>query len=219
MNNNENIFWALYKADTEKEIERLISNSRTFLNPTNWKPYGNNQGNFGTFESQQNHPVPALIEKITNSIDATLIKQCKLHGIDPKSSQAPKSMNKAVELFYNVKDGEIGELSEKQRRELAENIQILAVGDKAQPSIVIYDNGEGQTPDNFEKTFLSLHSNNKTNIHFVQGKYNMGSTGAVVFCGDNKYQLIGSKRCLELEGSEAKFGFTLVRRHPLTKEE
>lgn len=213
------IFWKLFNADTEAEVDEILSSEKIFSDAKNWKPYGNNQGNFGTFESQQNHPVPALIEKITNSIDALLIKECKLKGIDPKSTGAPKSMSEAVELFYNVKDGEVGELSEKQRRELAENIQILAVGDKSQPSIIIYDNGEGQSPDNFENSFLSLHRNNKTNIHFVQGKYNMGSTGAVVFCGDNKYQLIGSKRCKELENVETEFGFTLVRRHPLSSEE
>lgn len=217
--NMKEIFWKLYKADTEEEIEQLLSTEQLFADSKNWKPYGNNQGNFGTFESQQNHPVPALIEKITNSIDAILIKESKLRGIDPKSAEAPKSMSKAVELFYQVKDGEIGELSEKQRRELAENIQVIAVGDKTQPSIVIYDNGEGQAPEYFEDSFLSLHRNNKTSIHFVQGKYNMGSTGAVVFCGDNKYQLIGSKRCRELENAESEFGFTLVRRHPLSADE
>lgn len=213
------IFWKLFNANSEEEVKSIITKNTLLNEPKNWKPYGNNQGNFGTFESQQNHPVPALIEKITNSIDAILIKDCKLKGIDPKSSDAPKTMNKAVELFYNVKDGEIGELSEKERRTLAENIQVLALGDKAQPSVIIYDYGEGQTPNNFENTFLSLHQNNKTNIHFVQGKYNMGSTGAVVFCGDNKYQLIGSKRCTEIEGKESDFGFTLVRRHPLSMEE
>ncbi|OIN92086.1 MAG: nucleotide pyrophosphohydrolase [Anaerolineae bacterium CG03_land_8_20_14_0_80_58_20] len=51
----------------------------------------------------------------------------------------------------------------------------------------LYDNGEGQHPDDFPNTFLSLHRNNKTDIHFVQGKYNMGSTGAVVFCGTHRY--------------------------------
>lgn len=213
------IFWKFFNADTEQEVDLVLNNNSIFNDPVNWKPYGNNKGNFGTFESQQNHPVPALIEKITNSIDAILIKECKLKGIDPKSQDAPKSMSKAVELFYNVKDGEIGELSGQQRRELAENIQILAVGDKSQPSIIIYDCGEGQTPENFEHTFLSLHRNNKTNIHFVQGKYNMGSTGAVVFCGDNKYQLVASKRCKELENNDSDFGFTLVRRHPLSKDE
>lgn len=215
----EDLFWKLYSLNTEEELKNIVESNTLFTNPKNWKPYGNNQGNFGTFESQQNHPVPALIEKITNSIDAMLIKECKLNGIDPKSKEAPRTMSKAVEMFYNVKDGEIGELTATERRILAENIQVIAVGDKVQPSIIIYDYGEGQTPENFEKTFLSLHRNNKTNIQFVQGKYNMGSTGAVVFCGDNKYQLIGSKRCKELEEDHSKFGFTLVRRHPLSKEE
>ena len=214
----EALFWSLYNCNHEDEINRIISGNSLLNNLTNWKPYGNNIGNFGTFESQQNHPVPALVEKITNSIDAILIKECKLRGIDPSSDNAPITMKKAVELFYNVKDGEIGELDSKSRRSIAENIQILALGDKAEPSLVIYDNGEGQNPQDFENTFLSLHKNNKTNIHFVQGKYNMGSTGAVVFCGENKYQLIASKRNPELNGNN-ELGFTLVRRHPLTRDE
>ena len=121
------IFWKLFNANSEKEIDEIIDNNPIFNSSENWKPYGNNMGNFGTFENQQNHPVPALIEKITNSIDATLIKDCLLKGIDPKSYDAPKTMSEAVELFYSVKDGEIGELSEKERRVLAENIQIIAL--------------------------------------------------------------------------------------------
>ncbi len=214
----EKLFWQLYNSDSETEVNNVILSNDLFKDPTNWKPYGGIEGNFGTFESQQNHPVPALIEKITNSIDATLIKDCKINGIDPKSKDAPKSMSEAVEKFYNVKNGEIGELSNKERRELAENIQILATGDKTQPCITIFDSGEGQTPENFVNTFLSLHRGNKANIHFVQGKYNMGSTGAVVFCGDKKYQLIASKRNKQLnDNGDSNLGFTIVRKHPLTK--
>ncbi len=213
----EKLFWELYNADSESEVEKIIKKHQIFHDSENWKPYGGNKGNFGTFESQQNHPVPALIEKITNSIDATLIKDCKLNGIDPKSNEAPKSMSEAVELFHGVKNGEIGELTNKERRELAENIQVIATGDKKQPSITIFDMGEGQLPSEFENTFLSLHKNNKASIQFVQGKYNMGSTGAVVFCGEKKYQLIASKRNKELnDGIESEIGFTLVRRHPLS---
>ena len=43
----------------------------------------------------------------------------------------------------------------------------------------------------------------------------MGGTGALVFCGKRRFQLIGSRR---FNGSEL-FGFTLVRRHPLTSSE
>jgi hypothetical protein len=49
----------------------------------------------------------------------------------------------------------------------------------------------------------------------VQGKYNMGGSGALVFCGDKRYQLIGSRRYDET----GDFGFTLLRRHPLSDEE
>lgn len=153
----QQLFWDLYNSNTEDEVSSIIEKHSIFSVPNSWKPYGGAKGNFGTFESQQNHPVPALIEKITNSIDAMLIKECLLKVIDPKSSKAPKTMSSAVELFYGVNNGEIGELTQTERRILGENIQLIAVGDKSQPSLIIYDNGEGQNPENFEDTFLSLH--------------------------------------------------------------
>jgi hypothetical protein len=190
----EELFWRIFNANSEDELTSIINSEAIFKDRNNWKPYGGIEGNFGTFEAQQNNAIPALVEKITNSIDATLIKECRISGIDPKSKEAPKTMIEAVEKFYQVPNGEISELGPVKRRELAENIQIIASGDQKTPSILIYDAGEGQVPKEFENTFLSLHRGNKANIHFVQGKYNMGSTGAVVFCGEKKYQLIGSKR-------------------------
>lgn len=211
------LFWKIYNAKSESELSEIIRKNNIFLNRENWKPYGGIEGNFGTFEAQQNNAIPALVEKITNSIDATLIKECRINNIDPKSKAAPRTMADAVEKFYKVPNGEISELGPGKRRELAENIQIIATGSPKTPSITVYDAGEGQTPDNFHNTFLSLHRGNKANIHFVQGKYNMGSTGAVVFCGEKKYQLIASKRSGDLTKREdnSDFGFTLVRRHPL----
>ncbi|MBE0491324.1 MAG: hypothetical protein IBX44_03620 [Sulfurospirillum sp.] len=82
-------------------------------------------------------------------------------------------------------------------------------------SLIIYDNGEGQHPKDFESTFLSIGKGNKNDILFVQGKYNMGGTGAIVFCGKNRYQLIASKK---YDGS-GKFGFTLIRKHPFSEED
>ena len=43
----------------------------------------------------------------------------------------------------------------------------------------------------------------------------MGGSGALVFCGKKRYQLIASKK---YDGT-GNFGFTLVREHPLSKEE
>jgi hypothetical protein len=58
-------------------------------------------------------------------------------------------MDQAVEEFYKIKMVRL-KLSANARRLLAENIQVIALGDKKVPSIVIYDNGEGQHPDHFK---------------------------------------------------------------------
>ncbi len=133
-----------------------------------------------------------MVEKITNSIDAILIKECLMRGINPKSKNmnVPKNMQEAISFFYNIKNGKWENASKERRREIAENIQFIVDGDKSCPNITIYDNGEGQCPEDFENTFLSLQKGNKADIPFVQGKYNFGSTGAVVFCGGHVINLL-----------------------------
>ena len=114
--------------------------------------------------------------------------------------------------FPNHRDWDLPTLRNQQ----AESIQILADGPKrGNTSLIIYDDGEGQHPEEFENTFLSLLRGNKNEIHFVQGKYNMGGSGSIVFCGKKRYQLIGSKRY----DNTGEFGFTLIREHPLSKAE
>lgn len=162
-----------------------------------------------------------MVEKPINSIDAILLKECKLKGIDPKSPKAPKSIQDAIEQFFGIKRADYSELTPIQRRELAENIQIIAEGSNKKPNIIIYDNGEGQNPKSFKDTFLSLSKNNKLQIKFVQGQYCMGSTGVLPNCGEKKYQLILSRKhpALLQNNQSDEFGFTLVRKHTISPEE
>ena len=208
----------LYKASTEKEVDEIISlRSSIFGDSKTWHPLDNNESNFGVIENQQSSPIAALIEKITNAIDAILMRKCFEVGISPKSSDAPRNMTEAVERFFDRKSNNCCEdwnLSSFRQKQ-AEEIQIIASGPRMETSLVIYDNGEGQHPEDFENTFLSLLKGNKAEIPFVQGKYNMGGTGAIVFCGKKRYQLIASKR---YDGT-GNFGFTLVREHPLNEHE
>jgi hypothetical protein len=210
--NNKSLFEKLYAASTEAEIQAIIGANPTIFGKENWQPIGNSESNFSIIENQQSNPIAALVEKVTNSIDAILMKKCLEKDIDPKSKEAPKSMDEAVELFFpKYKHWDLN----TARRQQAEDIQIIADGPTKESSVIVYDNGEGQHPDNFEQTFLSLMRGNKNEIHFVQGKYNMGGSGAIVFCGEKGYQLIGSKK---FDGS-GQFGFTLTREHPLSQEE
>lgn len=188
-----------------------------------WKPYGNNFNNAGTFENQQSSPENALVEKLTNSIDAILMKECMIRGIQPKDktdSRVPQTINAATKMFFNVDNGKWENIVVSERNRIAQDIQIILTDDRKTPNVAIYDNGEGQNPSNFENTFLSIARGNKNDVPFVQGKYNMGSTGSLVFCGDkHRYQMIISRRNSELNDSDGLIGFTLVRRHILTPEE
>lgn len=213
LNMLDTIFWKLYKSKTEADVDKCIAENDAVFNSENWKPIGDTESNYSIIENQQSNPIAALVEKVTNSIDALLMKECLGKKIDPKSSNAPKTMDEAIQVFFD-KESKNWDLP-KFRRKQAEEIQILADGPTKESAVIIYDNGEGQHPDQFPGTFLSLMRGNKNEIQFVQGKYNMGGSGAIVFCGKKGYQLIASKR---YDGS-GKFGFTLTREHPLSKEE
>lgn len=209
------LFFQLYDAKNESDIDDILEKFPRVFSSENWYPLGGNESNFGVVENQQSNPVAALVEKLTNSIDAILMRKCYESGIDPKSPDAPRSIEEAIEWFFP--DHRNWDLNDTRNRQ-AENIQILAdsyPNNTSDTSIIVYDDGEGQHPELFEDTFLSLLRGNKNEIHFVQGKYNMGGSGSIVFCGKQRYQLIASKR---FDGS-GKFGFTLIRKHPLSPSE
>ena len=208
----EKLFWELFRADREDAVTNVIRGHPEFDNPANWQPYGQNESNFGVVENQQASPIPALVEKIINSVDAILTRRCYEAGVNPRSIEAPRSIDQAVTRFFpRPQDWDLRDFRAQQ----AESIQIIADGPRMETSLLVYDDGEGQHPHDFEDTFLSLLRGNKNEIHFVQGKYNMGGAGAIAFCGRQRYQLIGSRRWDGL----GDFGFTLLRRHPLTELE
>lgn len=159
----------LISAQSEHEVKKIIALDTVLSDETNWKPYGGYESNFNTINNQAKNSVAALAEKPINSIDALLLKECKLRGIDPEGRQAPKSMKESIELFFGIKSGDFSDLADKERRRLANNILIVAEGDKKRPNLIIADKGEGQNPDDFEETFLSLHRGNKNKILFVRG--------------------------------------------------
>ncbi|MBC6415945.1 MAG: hypothetical protein GDA46_06100 [Bdellovibrionales bacterium] len=206
----------LFEAEGMEEVKSVIENCELLKNPDNWTPYGEHEGNFSTIQNQQPHPVSALSEKIINSIDAILIKKCKEKGIDPESKEAPQSMHDAVKDFFSLDNNNLEVLTSKDRKEIAKNIQVIVTGSNEIPDITIYDNGEGQEPNKFRDTFLSLNKGNKNSIYFVQGQFNMGSTGVIMFCKDPHYQLIISRK---YDDTKKEYGFTLIRKHFLTLKE
>lgn len=203
----------LANAKSEEEVLEIVKNHPVLKDDKNWRHYGNVSNNLGQVTGQADKSVPSLIEKITNSIDALLIRMCLLRGEDPESPTAPRSMEEAVERYFGINDAKYCDLDEKKRRQIARNIQVIAEGDRKEPNIAIYDNGEGQSPQAFPDTLVSLNRSNKQKIFFVQGKYNMGGTAVIPFCGEQRYQLLISRRNVTKDNSNEPYGFTLIRRN------
>ena len=211
----------LLRYDTESEVMDALKRVDLWDDPDAWRPYGDAEDNFATIGNQQSASAAALVEKVVNSIDAVLTRACMAEGVEPESSNAPKSTAAAVAQFYGGDSrkvstlGHIGAWDSSKRTEMARMITLAATGSKRTPSFTIVDQGEGQTPDSFPDTLLSLHKQNKMRIQFVQGKFNMGGTGALQFCGREKIQLIISKRSPGIPSigrDDESWGFTVVRR-------
>lgn len=212
------LFDQLLTAEDEREADRILVRAGLGLdNETAWRPLGDMENNFSTVGNQQTEATAALVEKLINGIDAALMAEAFKLKIDPEGPGAPKTMAEATERFFGVKDGMLGNLVAKQLTDLATKIHVVAVGEKTSPSYLIVDGGEGQTPDAFPDTFMSLNRSNKLRIPFVQGKFNSGGTGVLQFCGDLNMQLIASRRHPDApvrpgDNSRALWGFTVVRR-------
>lgn len=218
MDNNYMLCDRLLKAESETEVDEVLKKAGYLDDDPNlWLPFGGFGMNLNQINNQQSDATAALVEKLINSIDAVLTAACYSEGIDPKGTSAPRSMAEAVERLFKVKDGRLENLAATERTKLADHIHFVATGSKKEPCYVVVDRGEGQTPNAFKDTFLSLTKQNKDDIPFVQGRFNCGGTGVLPFCGEHKYQLIVSRRhpsCPVNAGDPTKdlWGFTIVRR-------
>ena len=225
MNNEKlrKICLSLLLADSEDEVIKILSDEGYWDNSDFWRYYGDKEDNFSTVGNQQSRPEAALVEKIVNSVDAILMNECWQQGVSPDDQSAPKSIHKAVALFFAGDEnkhetyGHIGYWSTKERTDISRRITVAATGSRTNPCFTVADAGEGQTPNSMPNTLLDLSHKNKLRVQFVQGKFNMGGTGVLQFCGRNNLQLIISKRNPKIkefvsDDSSDYWGFTIVRR-------
>jgi hypothetical protein len=208
----------LLSAESEQSVDDLIAETPEMGISKNWKPLDGRETNFNVTGNQASDGGKALTELMTNMVDAVLLKHAYQKGIDPKSAKAPQTMYQAVdELIKNMRGGKLVNLTSNDPwlKDFAQkNLAIGITGAKSKseglPCYTFADNGEGQNPDDFKRTFLSLSEGNKKSIPFVQGKFNMGSSGVLSYCGRNWYKLIISRK----HDAKGDWGWTLMRRRP-----
>ena len=216
--NSKQTCMGILRAESERGVEQIIESIPELSNAGNWHPIDGRETNFNVVTNQASTGGKALTELCTNMVDAVLMKHADKKGINTTGPNAPQTVIEGVRDLVQLEGAPSGILSEvddeKYLREFAEKNLVIGVtgGTKQTESLcfTFADNGEGQHPQNFEDTFLSLSKGNKTDIPFVQGKYNMGSSGVLTYCGRSWYKLIISRR----HDASGEWGWTLVRRRP-----
>jgi len=213
---------SLAKAETEKEVVNILEKAHLWSDSNSWRDLDNNDGNWSVGGNQQSGADSALVEKIINSVDAVLMRECRREGFEPDSTDAPKSIAEAQKKYFGIYNGKLSSVDARERTRLAENIYLVATGGKGygvNPSYSIIDLGEGQNPDRFSDTFLSLTKSNKARVQFVQGKFGMGGTGIFRFGSpEHNLQLIISKRDPKIivGNTGDQWGITVIKRVPPT---
>lgn len=206
---NIDVLNKLLDATTAEQVDSILTNEPFFKN-VEWDPIGGEEVNAGRVEGQMKFSENAFVEKITNSIDAILMKKCQERGILPSDKlKAPKSLQNAIDEFIGDETA-----FEKLRKEHSDII-ITAEGKKDYPTLTIIDRGEGQEPEKLTKTILGLSFRLKVDIAFVYGKYHQGGSASLRFSGSKPtscYQLVLSKRATTLKPQNSSWGFTLIRK-------
>jgi hypothetical protein len=225
----KNLCLSLMKADTEIAVVDLLKEAGYWDSQSLWRFYGDYENNYNTIGNQQSRPDAALVEKLVNSVDARLMDECLARGLNPEDSSAPQGIHEAIARFFDNASrertplaGRIREWTDSKRTQIARGITLAATGAKpgsGNPCFTISDIGEGQTPEQMPHTLLSLNRSNKLRIPFVQGKFNMGGTGVLKFCGKHNLQLVVSRRNPSIlarqngkHPDDGKWSFTVVRR-------
>ncbi|MYL17999.1 hypothetical protein GLW36_15270 [Halorubrum terrestre] len=164
---------------TEQEVASLIHDIEGHPD-VDWVPLGREPNNYSIVENQQADAMAAFTELVVNSIDAIILRSFFSEFGDDYTGEEFSSLDEAAE-----------ELVEQDR----DDIEVIAAGEQNGPySLTLYDNGCGQPRGRFEHTFLNVLTPGelKQEFDFLQGKYGMGSTGVLPFCGEKGYKMIAS---------------------------
>jgi hypothetical protein len=198
----------IFTINTEDEVRAWLRDVDRAVHGITWTPVGGIDNNVHTVEVASD-PALALVERPTNSIDQLLdLRALELGETAPTPHAAAKR-------WWGVPAGGLAELSDLERRTLADQIRVelYESGVVDRPTVLIQDQGTGQHPDDFPSTLLSLLASNKKSKTHVMGVYNAGGSASYKFA---KYGIVISRLAPSLLGSRPdEVGLAVVRYNPL----
>ncbi len=175
-----------------------------------WLPLGGRDNNAGSVNLAI-EPGQALVERITNALDAHIELQYEQRG-RPKGLDSPRT---AVAHLWDLEAERLTRETQAGNhfiQTMAPKTTVRAIGSTRRPqsTVVIEDMGIGQHPSDFENTVLSLGESNKVSKPHLMGAFGQGGSSTFAFC---PYSLIISRRHpAHSDGKPDLFGWTVVRK-------
>lgn len=180
---------ALVHSDQVVTVERAIEEFEiAHAGEFDWCPVGSRRNNSGTIEVSTNTG-RALVERVTNAIDAVLESENHTRGGIPQC----RSPRDAAHAWLGVPNDGLSAMTPRQRQQLADRVTVT-MSDGEGPGkrcIEVADTGIGLTADEIPRTILSLNEENKTEKEYLAGRYGQGGSATLAA---SKYSLICSRK-------------------------
>ena len=174
-----------------------------------WRALGDRENNYGAVNIGSD-PGYALIERVTNALDAVIEREALRHL--SLNSPAPASPREAVSTWLGVPAGRVSNLSIKDRQRLADEVvvRLLEGSSRKAPTVEIRDHGVGMSPDILPDTILSLGASNKIDKLYLAGAYGQGGSTVLAFCPEGS-TIVSRRHPDLLEGRPDRIAVTFAR--------
>lgn len=184
-----------------------------------WLPLGKDRGNAGRIKLAS-RPENPIAERSINGMEALIELERRRELLSNSASLAPQSPREAVMRYFSLPPLEqipkmenliAGRKPREYARELAKRIRIRAAFEKTQRefSIVIEDDGIGQTPERMHETLLSLGSSDKGDKPYLIGLFGQG--GSSTYAASEFSWCISRRAYDVLDGRSDGVGWTVVK--------
>lgn len=189
-----------------EDLDQVLSAVERFVEATPnaaWLPVGARPNNRGIIEVSSN-PGRAVVERVTNAIDAVLDAEFISHDGKP----AVSSPQEAATSWLNVPEDGLSGMTPSERRKLAKRVTVrLRAGSGADKRVIeIQDRGIGLSAAQMPTTILSLNESNKVQKLHQAGTYGQG--GSATFAAAECSLIVSRKH------KESHVAFTVVRFEP-----
>ncbi len=199
-------FTSLRDATKGSHVKRVIK-SLEDAGLASWRDFGDIQDNFGRIHMMSD-PAGAIIERVTNAIDASLETRAEDH---PELVATCKSPRMFAEKAFKIPNGYLKNMLPKLREKLVDELNIeieTRDGDSDEtPTIDVRDRGAGIQRSEMPNTILGLNRGVKITKWYLMGMYGQGGSTTLAF---SEYVVYLTRR--QVHGkADAKVSFTVAK--------